>query len=45
MSILETIEPPRRSIDDIYEMVRGSGVKTRSESARMVREDRDDPRR
>jgi plasmid stability protein len=45
MAILEGVEPPQRSISDIYEMVKASGVKTRSESAGMVREDRDDPRR
>ncbi len=43
MAILETVEPPRRSIGEIYEMVKASGVKTKSESAHMVREDRDDP--
>jgi plasmid stability protein len=45
LAILESVEPPRRSIKDIYEMVKASGVKTPSESAKMIREDRDDPRR
>jgi plasmid stability protein len=46
MAILEAVEPPpRRSIKDIYAMVKESGVKTPSESARMIREDRDDPSR
>ena len=45
MAILESAEPSRRSIKDMYEMVKASGVKTPSESARMIREDRDDPRR
>jgi plasmid stability protein len=45
MAILEAAEPPKRSIKEIYEMVKASGVKTPSESARMIREDRDDPSR
>jgi plasmid stability protein len=45
MAILESAEPSRRSIKDMYEMVKASGVRTPSESARMIREDRDDPRR
>ena len=45
LAILESAEPPRRSIKDIYAMVKASGVKTPSESAEMIREDRDDPRR
>jgi plasmid stability protein len=45
LAILESVEPPRQSIKDIYEMVKASGVKTPSESAEMIREDRDDPRR
>ena len=45
LAILESVEPPRQSIKDIYGMVKASGVKTPSESAEMIREDRDDPRR
>jgi plasmid stability protein len=45
LAILESAEPRRRSIKDIYAMVKASGVKTPSESAEMIREDRDDPRR
>jgi antitoxin FitA len=45
LAILESVEPPRQSIKDIYDMVKASGVKTPSESAEMIREDRDDPRR
>jgi plasmid stability protein len=45
MAIIEAAEPPKRSIREIYAMVKASGVKTPSESARMVREDRDDPSR
>ena len=34
MAILESVEPPRRSIREIYEMVKSSAVKTPSDSAR-----------
>jgi plasmid stability protein len=38
--------PPASRIDEIYARVQASGVRTPSgESARMVREDRDDPDR
>ena len=44
MAILESVAAPRPSsgIDEIYARVQASGVSTPSESARMVREDRDD---
>ena len=45
MAILERAEPPSRSMREIYEMVQASGVKTPSNSARLIRQDRDDPHR
>ena len=48
MVILEFVAAPRPSsrVDEIYARVQASGVRTpRGESARMVREDRDDPGR
>jgi plasmid stability protein len=48
MAILESVAAPTPAsrIDEIYAHVRASGVRTpRGEAARMVRQDRDDPRR
>ena len=48
LAILEaTVAPPPASrIEEIYARVRAMGIRTPSgESARMIREDRDDPRR
>ena len=48
MSILESVTAPTpvSRIDEIYARVRASGVRTpRGEADRMVRQDRDDPRR
>jgi antitoxin FitA len=48
MAILESMADPTpvSRIDEIYAKVQASGVKTpRGESARMIRRDRDDPRR
>ncbi len=48
MAILElvAIPPPGSRIDEIYAHVQASGVRTpRDEAAKMVRQDRDDPRR
>jgi antitoxin FitA len=48
MAILEAVTQPvpASRIDEIYALVKSSGVKTpRGESARIIRRDRDDPRR
>jgi len=48
MAILESVATPTpmSQIDEIYARVQASGVRTpRGESARMIRQDRDDPRR
>ena len=48
MAILESVDvhTPVSRIDEIYARVQASGVRTpRGESARMIRQDRDDPRR
>ena len=48
MAILESvaIPAPASRIDEIYAHVQASGVRTpRGEAAKMVRQDRDDPRR
>jgi antitoxin FitA len=48
MAILEAVTQPAPAsrIDEIYAMVKASGVKTpRGEAARIIRRDRDDPRR
>jgi plasmid stability protein len=48
MAILEAVTQPipASRIDEIYAVVKSSGVKTpRGESARIIRRDRDDPRR
>ncbi|HME24128.1 MAG TPA: Arc family DNA-binding protein [Acetobacteraceae bacterium] len=48
MAILESVATPTSvsRIDEIYARVQASGVRTpRGESARMIRQDRDDPRR
>jgi antitoxin FitA len=48
MAILETVASPATPtrIDEIYARVQASGVKTpRGESARIIRMDRDGPRR
>jgi plasmid stability protein len=48
MAILEAVTKsvPASRIDEIYALVQASGVRTpRGESARIIRHDRDDPRR
>ncbi|HEY2618409.1 MAG TPA: hypothetical protein VGI78_13805 [Acetobacteraceae bacterium] len=48
MAILESVvtATPVSRIDEIHARVQASGVRTpRGESARMIRQDRDDPRR
>ncbi len=48
MAILESVatSAPVSRIDEIYTRVQASGVRTPSgESVRMIRQDRDDPRR
>lgn len=45
MAILEEAGRPVRSISDFARYVDTLGIKTPRESAQMVREDRDDPRR
>ena len=45
MAILEDASRPIRSVGDFARYVDRLGITTPSESARMVREDRDDPRR
>lgn len=45
MVILEEAGRPVRSIRDVARLVDELGIKTPSQSADMVREDRDDPRR
>ena len=48
MAILEAASAPASvsRIDEVYAHVRASGVRTpRGEAARMIRQDRDDPRR
>jgi len=45
MAIMEEAARPVRSISDFARYVDALGIRTPSESARMVREDRDDPRR
>jgi antitoxin FitA len=45
MAIIEEAGRPVRSIRDFARLVDRLGIKTPSESATMVREDRDDPRR
>ncbi len=48
MAILEAVTQPvpASRIDEIYALVKSSGVKTpRGELARIIRRDRDDPRR
>ena len=48
LAILEAVTQPipASRIDEIYAVVKSSGVKTpRGESARIIRRDRDDPRR
>jgi antitoxin FitA len=48
MAMIESIaaEAPATRIDEIYARVQASGVKTpRGESARIIRSDRDGPRR
>jgi antitoxin FitA len=45
MLILEDAGRPVRSIGDFARYVDQLGIKTPSESARMIREDRDDPSR
>jgi antitoxin FitA len=46
IAILENLEPPRRSIDDIARLVDRLGIKTAADSAGIVRAARDGrPRR
>lgn len=48
MAILEAVTQPvpASRIDEIYALVKSSGVKTpRGKSAKIIRRDRDDPRR
>lgn len=37
----EAVKPEVRALADVHRMVAGFGVKTESESVRMIREDRD----
>jgi plasmid stability protein len=37
----ESLSPRRLTVDEAYERVRGSGLRTGDEAVRMVREDRD----
>ena len=37
----ESLSPRRLTVDEAYERVRASGLRTGDEAARMVREDRD----
>ena len=46
MAIIETAaQSPPRTISEFAQLVDRLGIKTPSESARMIREDRDDPGR